>query len=715
MRYTSYLLFVIGLSLLFIAVTTFFKASPPHIPSVENGVIDLRDVENLDSTIVHLDGTWDFYWKQFTLTDESVSSESRKTGIVVPKSWGIAAIDGTETTNIGYGTYELNIVIPDELVDKTFGLYIPSVATAYKLWIDEKLLLTSGTIAKNEADMVPENYARVVYFQPSDETIKVTFEVANFSQRKGGLWESIQFGVSNEISLLRDKHVAFQLLVVGAFTIMGIYNIFIYLLRNSLFYTKYIGFLCLMLALRTLVIGETFLLNVFPGLTWELQVKLEYLPIVFGPFLLVKYIHALYKEERLLGVERLVTVISIIFALIVLVMPAIFYTKYLAVLLIIIPLTIIYFGNVLLNAYVAGQPTSLLTLLSFTIFIVPIINDTLYFLNITNNGTYSVSGLFVFILSQSFVHAIQISNTYSQVEKLSEELLQANRSLEKKVEERTKESSHLYEKLRESEEERKNLMSDLAHEISKPLTLIKGYSEAMVDGKIEPQKDFLQIIYQSSLISERLIHDLSELSKLEMGELKMQFEAVELKQYPKHIFEHHRWTVENEGKRFIWIDQDEWQARAPEDAIIYIDENRMDQVWMNLIDNALSYAQDGKNIYMEVEWHANFDAMDEIAASGDTEKKEAKFAGEKIGECIIKIIDEGKGITQEDLPFIFNRSYRALNKPENDTGRGLGLAISIEIVKMHGGTIWVNSVIGKGSTFFISLPVYSRKGKEFPQ
>src|SRR5690606_34925113 len=277
-------------SLLFIVVTTFFKASPPHIPSVENGVIDLRDVENLDSTIVHLDGTWDFYWKQFTLTDESASSESRKTGIVVPKSWGIAAIDGTETTNIGYGTYELNIVIPDELVDKTFGLYIPSVATAYKLWIDEKLLLTSGTIAKNEADMVPENYARVVYFQPSDETIKVTFEVANFSQRKGGLWESIQFGVSNEISLLRDKHVAFQLLVVGAFTIMGIYNIFIYLLRNSLFYTKYIGFLCLMLALRTLVIGETFLLNVFPGLTWELQVKLEYLPIVFGPFLLVKYI-----------------------------------------------------------------------------------------------------------------------------------------------------------------------------------------------------------------------------------------------------------------------------------------------------------------------------------------------------------------------------------------------------------------------------------------
>src|SRR5699024_9427206 len=277
---------------------------------------------------------------------------------------------------------------------------------------------------------------------------------------------------------------------------------------------------------------------------------LEYLPIVLGLPLLVKYVNELYPEDKFLLFERIVMIISVIFAILVLVTSAIVYTKYLLVFLLVVPVALFYFGYIFLKAYFAKRPASLFTLIGFTIFIVSAINDSLYFLNVTNNGTFLSTGFLIFILSQTFVHAIKFSEANMQVEQLSNQLMEANRSLEKKVKSRTQELSLLYSKLRKSEQDRKNLMSDLSHELSKPLTLIKGYSEAMIDEKLATQKDYLQIIYQNANISERLIQDLSELSRLETRQMDMLYQKVAMKDYPNYIFQQHKWTVENQGKHF---------------------------------------------------------------------------------------------------------------------------------------------------------------------
>lgn len=708
MRYFIYFLFVIGALFVFIGMTNLIKDPLSDIPQVNNGVIDLREMKDLDTSVVKLDGTWDFYWNTFTKTDQIIELDSvEKISMIVPSSWDDASAD-ENISNLGYATYKLKIFIPEEQVDQTFGLYIPSVATSYKLWIDDNLIMSNGTIATNAKEMVPVNYARIAYFHPKEDTIDVTIEVANFSQRKAGLWESIHFGVANEIALLKEKNIAIQLLVVGSLVIMGIYNIFVYILRRNLNYSMFLGILCLLFAMRTLVIGETFFINVFPSFPWEIQVKLEYLPTVFGLPLLVKYVNELYSEDKFILFEKITIIISAIFAIMVLVTPAVIYTKYLAVFLIVVPITLIYFGNIFLKAYFNKRPASLFTLIGFTIFIVTLMSDSFYFLNITSNGTYSSAGFLIFILSQTFVHAIQFSEAHHQVEQLSEELIQANRSLEKKVEYRTKELTLLCSRLRESENERKNLMSDLAHEISKPLTLIKGYSEAMVDEKLAPEKDYLKIIYHNANFSERLIRDLSELSRLETRQLQMILERVTLKNYPKNIMKHYRWTVESRGKNFKWLNRREWLEQVPKNAYIYVDQDRMNQVFINIIENALHHADDGENIYLEFEWSPATKDMDgtsksEIAA---TMEDIALFKDEIIGECVIKIIDEGKGIPEKDIPYIFNRLYRGNTNNEGLSNRGLGLAISKEIVEMHGGRIWVKSKIDHGSTFYLTLPVY---------
>mgnify|MGYP001352870848 CR=1 FL=1 len=706
MRYIIYFIFSLGVLFVFIGMTNMTKQSASDTPSVINGSIDLTEMDELDSSIVRLDGTWDFYWKTFTHSNgnKEIDSKSRSL-MIVPSSWDDSGLKDKRITNTGYGTYQLKIFIPEQYVDKTFGLYIPSVATAYKLWIDDELSLANGTIATNKEEMVPVNYSRTVYFQPSSATIDVTIEVANFSQRKAGLWESIQFGEASEIALLKEKNIAIQLLVVGSLVIMGIYNIFVFVLRRSLIYSMFLGVLCLLFAIRTLVIGETFFINIFPSFPWELQVKLEYLPIVLGLPLLVKYVHELYGENKFIVFERIVMIIFSIFTVIVLVTPAMIYTQLLVVFLIVVPITLVYFGYLFLNAYFAKRPASLFTLIGFTIFIVTAMNDSLYFLDFTNNGTYLSSGFLIFILSQTFVHAIQFSEANYQVEKLSRKLMEINSSLEKKIKARTAELSELYSKLRKSENERKSLMSDLAHELSKPLTLIKGYSEAMVDEKLPPEKDYLQIIHRNANISERLIHDLSELSKLETRQMNMIFQKVMVINYPSNFFQYHRWTVENEGKNFIWLSKEKWFHQIPEDAYIYIDPDRIKQVFINVIENALHHARDGENIYMEFLWkHSNSENKEDSRQAKVNEEQD--FPGEKIGETVIKIIDEGKGIQKEEIPFVFHRLYRGGNHSEGMNSRGLGLAISKEIVEMHGGNIWLESKVGEGSTFYISLPTY---------
>lgn len=716
MRYIIYFLFVIGITFTFIGITTYIKQPASHIPSAENGIIDLSEMNDLNQSTFHLDGTWDFYWHAFTHTNDDIEKTSlQKTTITVPNSWETVKVNDENISNLGYGTYELTILIPEQYANETLGLYIPNVATAYKLWINDEFIISNGTIGTNKSEMVPVNYSRTVYFRPDQSTITLTMEVANFSQRKGGLWDSIQFGSADEITLLKVKNIGLQLLVVGSLIIMGIYNIFIYLLRKSIVYTLFLGLLCLIFAIRTLVLGETFLLNLFPNFPWEIQVKLEYLPTAFGLLLLVKYVKHRYKEDRFNYFDKAVLILSLVSGLIIIITPAIFYTKYLMAFLIVIPLTLIYFGYIFLQDFFKRNPASLFTLIGFTVFIVTMINDALFFLDFSNNGTYLSDGFFIFILSQTFAHAIHFSETHHQVENLSHELLEANRSLERKVEERTEQLSLVNAKLRKSENERKNLMSDLAHEISKPLTLIKGYSEAMVDEKLEPEKDFLQIIYNNALISERLIHDLSYLAKIETKLFRMVYQKVRLKTFPYKVYQHHRWTVENRGKYFEWIDKDNWAKDISDNTFIFVDPDRINQVFINIIDNALHHAENGNNIYMEVEFKLNADEQNEpnfeemvadLTEDDSQTLNEEEIDGKKIGHCIFKIIDEGTGIKKEDFPYIFNRFYRGDRKEGGINSRGLGLAISKEIIEMHRGKIWVESEMEKGSTFFISLPVY---------
>ncbi|UUZ79489.1 cell wall metabolism sensor histidine kinase WalK [Paenibacillus sp. P26] len=211
--------------------------------------------------------------------------------------------------------------------------------------------------------------------------------------------------------------------------------------------------------------------------------------------------------------------------------------------------------------------------------------------------------------------------------------------------------------------------------------MLQGYSEALVDdiaGSPEERKEMAQVIHDESLRMGRLVKDLLDLAKLENGNLELHFRELEVNSFLKRI-----------QRKFAALSKENdisITCILPEGDLLLeqADEDRLEQVMTNLLDNALR--------------HTPAHAGIEIKAS-----KEQYKGGDAVR---IEISDQGYGIPAEDLPYIFERFYKADKARTRGAsgGTGLGLSIVKNLVEAHQGTVSVRSQIGQGTTFSIMLP-----------
>jgi two-component system OmpR family sensor kinase len=227
--------------------------------------------------------------------------------------------------------------------------------------------------------------------------------------------------------------------------------------------------------------------------------------------------------------------------------------------------------------------------------------------------------------------------------------------------------------LEKGEQSRRQLTADIAHELRTPLTVIEGTVDGIIDGVFQPDTEHLNSIKDQTSILTRLISDLRDISLAESGQLKLNLVPTDMVALVR------RSVLNNEVKareKGVGIELEE-AVHAPE---ITVDSNRMEQVISNLLTNAIRHTPYGGNIY--------------VAVKSDD------------GKLVISVADTGEGITPEDLPHVFERFYRSgSSRSRKEGGTGLGLAIVQQMVLAHGGEIWASSEIGKGSTFYVALPL----------
>lgn len=224
---------------------------------------------------------------------------------------------------------------------------------------------------------------------------------------------------------------------------------------------------------------------------------------------------------------------------------------------------------------------------------------------------------------------------------------------------------------------RSDFIANVSHELRTPVAMLQGYSEAILDGVTETDEErdeMIQIIHDESLRMGRLVSDLLDLARMESGHMKLYKEEMPIAPFLQRIVQKFMPTAREAA---VTLSLDE---RTTEDVIIDFDEDRLEQVFTNLIDNAIRHTPKGGAVTIGIE---------------------------KIGDvCQLTVEDTGAGIPEEDLEYIFERFYKADKaRTRVKGGTGLGLSIAKNIVDSHNGLIKASRGEKIGTIMTITMPI----------
>lgn len=233
--------------------------------------------------------------------------------------------------------------------------------------------------------------------------------------------------------------------------------------------------------------------------------------------------------------------------------------------------------------------------------------------------------------------------------------------------------NRMADSLENVEQQRRELISDLTHELRSPLTVVQGYLEELAEGRIMGNPELYERLVAETRRLERLTVDLQELSKVEAGYLSIQLQPLDIYPLLKKLTQLFTDQLLEDGAKLIL-------AAKENLPLVMADGDRTEQILVNLIGNAVRYTQTGS-----------------ITIDAQPDEK---------GENLLWLIvtDTGIGISEKDLPYIFERFWRAdKSRSRYSGGTGLGLAIAWRLVELQGGTMTVSSKLGQGSRFSFSL------------
>lgn len=238
------------------------------------------------------------------------------------------------------------------------------------------------------------------------------------------------------------------------------------------------------------------------------------------------------------------------------------------------------------------------------------------------------------------------------------------------------------EEKQKANQEQKEMIAGIAHDLRTPLTSIKGYVEGLRDGIAdteEKQIRYLNTIYDSTCDTEKMLNDLLTISKLELGDVTLNKEEIRVSEFIDFAYEVGH-DLENSNFSYQIIDN---TKTSP---IISVDTDKFSRVIDNIVSNSIKYKRP------------------------DVKGKITLTISEYEHSVIFEIADNGMGVDKESLPRIFDTLYRADKARSNvSDGSGLGLSVCKQIVELHGGMIWARSEPGNGLAIFISLPLKEEK------
>ncbi|MFU1797837.1 7TM diverse intracellular signaling domain-containing protein [Paenibacillus azoreducens] len=479
-------------------IASYVVVSVPDAPRIENkeGVLDLTQV-NVTQNPIKLQGEWTFYWQEL-LSPEEIRIREAQNGdhdrwIRIPSSWLGAWLDGQRLSGTGYATFRLDIQLSEQDRNARLALRLPTIFHAYKLWVNGELLAEVGVVGQDKRSVTPQLATKLVFFQPKSDRVELVIQVANFHHHRGGITKNIELGGSDGLAVRTNLKIAAEMFITASLLVIGVYHLLLFGLRRKDRAPLYFGLFTLLFGIRSLLVGEHLITQLWPDFPWGLQFKIEYLILCSSGYIITKYFDCIFPNYVSRWFHLGTRIVTGAFCIVVAATPATFYTTMLPIIGVMVVLHMVYLMVGLVYAAVKRMEGALTFLLVSVFALVTVINDFLYYNEWSPIANTSPLGLLVFTIAQMILISSKFTRAASNEERIARELqdtnnklTEMNMNLERTVQERTQALSAAhddlrtsYEQLLHSEQGRKKLLAYITHDLRLPLSNMLGYVEAV--------------------------------------------------------------------------------------------------------------------------------------------------------------------------------------------------------------------------------------------
>ncbi len=647
-------------------------------PLPEKGILDLRGHKIDQSTIMTLNGEWDFYWNKLLGPEDFKSDQPPVPDCfpVVPSYWKGYIVNGKELPGQGYGTYRLRIVLPESRPSNIM-FDLPVFDVSYKIYLNNIMAGMSGITGTSKEDSKPGYDPKLTMYSVDSDTLQVLIQVSNFHHRRGGFWKTVRMGGTTKLVKLNNQHELISFFSLGVLLAFSLFFFSFFLFYRKDYVTLFFA-LTLFGIFARLATTDIYPLKLFVNIPWKCMIRIEYL----GTFLAFVsgswYFYSIYPSKIVRKINYGNTILCIAIGLFIwLTGPELFaYTMWYFQPAVVVMM--LYY--LVVSGYTSIRRKKWQDIVYFSsmvIFIAALINDIM----IANSQSSPVKNYTVHFAMQIFVFAQAIMiirswvSAYIEKGKLHKEIEDININLEKRVEERTEELNIRNKELEDALHFKDQVFSIIAHDLKSPVASLIQNSELISSNEpLERRDEILASFRNLAHAAGDLIDNLLYWGRSQGDQISYHPEECDLAGIIQENLDLFNEASKQKSVSLI--------LKAIPESTAYCDKELIHIVLRNLISNALKYSNRGGEVTLNV---FNKPDVDE--------------------RLFISVKDNGVGMSGSFREKLFGEEEIATTPgTEMEKGTGLGLKLCHELVRINKGTIEVKSEQDRGAEFIIDLP-----------
>ncbi|MBD2868155.1 hybrid sensor histidine kinase/response regulator [Paenibacillus arenilitoris] len=628
-----------------------------HQPRAADGFLDLSGWDPARDGTVPLTGEWEFYPHRLLLPGQFGEADEPSLA-QVPGKWNrYLEREPGDLPGHGYATYRLRIKL-DRGADAVYGIRTSNIRMANRIFLNGEEIGASGDPGASADEDAQRNIPYVGFEKIEGGTAELIVHVSNYSYSSGGIIYPILFGEQKAIQKSRELAIFKDAIIFACFLVPAAYFLLLYGMRKKERSLLYLGLFSLTALLYMLVQGEKLIAAVVPGIPHWLVMKLQFSSSTVAYYFLLRSVDRIVPHvvpKKLLTAARRIVAFLMLGAAC---LPAAWIAQGEPVFVAAGFVSVCIITYLLLKGMRRKRGDYLYLLLSAQSLFVIILMSLLQVAGVLNEAIVIPYEMIVLILSQTLLQGKHFAASVREVEQLSGRL----------------------QKLDGLKDE---FMANTSHELRTPLHGIVNIAQSMLEGAAgaihnRKQAEHLAMIVSTGKQLSLLVNDILDFAKLENGEIKLHRRTVHLPAVAESVIEVIRHLLAGKDVRLVR----QWPDELPP---LSADEDRLRQILYNLLGNAAKFTTRGEIAL--------------VAEAGD-------------GFVTVKVEDTGQGIASDRFDDLFESSLHAGAADRRAfEGSGLGLSITKKLVELHGGTIDVESKLGRGSTFSFTIPVAGDAGE----